>query len=248
MGNKKLNKTDYKSPRVVQDAVNISLGVQEIAEAKEFGLTITGITSSSGILYYEIPVFIGKFKVSYSTICRNIDRLRLRRDARNYFVKVGNKNYVSCGIIANRKKLTGYFSNEEYVQWLSCYHWDLIGGVSYLDSYSLTAIRKKMDGLFTKLKRKYYDKELVFFYVTEPNPTSKGYHAHFILGYQDNLTFTNVKEYIENLLRSDATVDKAITEIQEYQSDRKYLAYIVKKIHLAKTQDGYDFLASNLIN
>ena len=194
------------------NAVNISMNVQDIADATDYGLTITGITSSSGILYYEIPVFRARYKVSYSTICRSIERVRERRDARNYFVKVGGKNYVSCGIITNRKKHTAHFENEQYRQWLQ-----------------------------------YYDKALVFVYATEPNPSGNhGYHNHFLVGYQDDLVYSDVKSFIENYLRAGKEENRARTEVEPYRFEEDYIGYIVSKIE--ETPDGWDFLTSNFIS
>jgi len=229
------------------NAVNISMNVQDIADATDYGLTITGITSSSGILYYEIPVFRARYKVSYSTICRSIERVRERRDARNYFVKVGGKNYVSCGIITNRKKHTAHFENEQYRQWLQCYHWDLKCTVRYEDRYAAFSAKKKMDKLFDKLKRKYYDKALVFVYATEPNPSGNhGYHNHFLVGYQDDLVYSDVKSFIENYLRAGKEENRARTEVEPYRFEEDYIGYIVSKIE--ETPDGWDFLTSNFIS
>lgn len=229
------------------NAVNITMNVQDITDATDYGLTITGITSSSGILYYEIPVFRARYGVSYSTICRNIERVRRRRDARNYFVKVCGKNYISCGIITNRKKHTGHFKNEEFRQWLQCYHWDLVGTVAFEKAYSLPALKNRMDKLFERLKRTYYDKPLVFVYACEPNPSGDGgYHAHFMLGFQDELAFSEVKSIIENSLRAGKDDNRAITDIKEYRWQEDYIGYIVSKIE--KKPDVFEFLTSNFIN
>lgn len=229
------------------NAVNISMNVQDITDATDYGLTITGITSSSGIMYYEIPVFKARYRVSYSTICRNIERVRRRRDARNYFVKVGGKNFVSCGIITNRKKHTVHFKNEEYRQWLQCYHWDLVGTVTFENKYPMLSVKKRMNKLFERLKRTYYDKPLVFVYACESNPSGDGgYHGHFIVGYQDELVFSEVKSIIENSLRAGKNENRAITDIKEYRYQEDYIGYVVGKME--KKHDGFEFLTSNFIN
>ena len=229
------------------NAVNITMNVQDITDATDYGLTITGITSSSGIIYYEIPVFKARYRVSYSTICRNIERVRLRRDARSYFVKIGGKNYVSCGIIANRKKHTIHFKNEEYRQWLQCCHWDLVGTVSFENKYPMLAVKKRMEKVFVRLQRGFYDTPLVFLYASEPNPSGDGgYHGHFMLGYQDEIAFPDAKSIIENYLRAGKNDNRAITDIKEYRWQEDYIGYIVSKIE--ETPNGWDFLTSNFIN
>jgi hypothetical protein len=229
------------------NAVNISMNVQDITDATDYGLTITGITSSSGIMYYEIPVFKARYRVSYSTICRNIERVRQRRDARNYFVKVGGKNFVSCGIVTNRKKHTAHFKYNEFTQWLQCYHWDLVGTVTFGNVTPVPVITRKMERLFISLKRHYYDKTLVFIYACERNPSGDGgYHCHFMLGCQDEVAFSELKGIIENYLRAGKDENRANTDIKEYRWQDDYIGYVVSKI--VKMPDDWAFLTSNFIN
>jgi len=239
------HQTDYKKPRSVSHGVKIRIEDKDIARATEFGLNITGVTAN-GILYLPLPLFSDKYKVSYSTLCRNIEKLKFRRSAWNYFIKVGNRYYVSCGVVANRKKHTGHFSNTEYAQWLQCYHWDIVGSVSYSASYSELAARKSMEKLFQRLSRQYDNKALVFFYVSEPNPAGDGWHNHFLLGYQGEIQYSDIKSLIENTLRAEKFGNKSITKLEPYDSNEYYIGYVVKKIHEAK--DGYDFLSNHLMN
>jgi hypothetical protein len=267
METKLQDRKDYKKPRAISQGVKIKIEDKDLSAATELGLNITGVTAN-GILYLPLPQFTEKYKVSYSTLCRNIEKLRFHRNAWNYFIKIGNKNYVSCGIIANRKKHTGHFSNLEYAEWLRCFHWDLIGSVSYSDSYSELAARKSMEKLFKRIRRQYYNKELVFFFVSEPNPAGTGWHNHFLLGFQGEIQYSEAKNLIENTLRADNSVNqslrkansnsngatdnvnqfgiRSITKLEPFQTNEYFIGYVVKKINIAK--DGYDFLSNNLLN
>lgn len=237
--------TDYKKLRSVPQGVKIRIEDKDIERATEFGLIITGVTAN-GILYLPLPLFADKYQVSYSTLCRNIEKLRFRRSAWKYFIKVGNKNYVSCGIVANRKKLTGLFNNTEYAQWLECYHWDMVGSVSYSASYSELAARKSMEKLFQRISRQYENKALVFFYVSEPNPAGDGWHNHFLFGYEGEIQYSEVKSLIENTLRAEKFGNRSITKLEQYDSNEYFIGYVVKKIH--ESNDGYDFLSNHLMN
>jgi hypothetical protein len=140
--------------------------------------------------------------------------------------------------------------------------------VSYSDSYSELAARKSMEKLFKRIRRQYYNKELVFFFVSEPNPAGTGWHNHFLLGFQGEIQYSEAKNLIENTLRADNSVNqslrkansnsngatdnvnqfgiRSITKLEPFQTNEYFIGYVVKKINIAK--DGYDFLSNNLLN
>lgn len=138
---------------------------------------------------------------------------------------------------------TSHFSNNEYADWLRCYTWDVVGSVSYSNSYSELAARKSMDKLYKRLSRQYYSSEVIFFYVSELNPSGDGWHNHFIFGSQGEVPFSEVKSLIENTLRADKFGNKSLTKIEPYRSNEYFIGYIVKKLHIAK--DGYDFRSNH---
>jgi len=235
-------KKNYKKPNSLSHGVKIKIDNLDLITSTDKGINITGITAN-GILYIPITQFASKYNVSYSTISRNIEKMRYHRESSKYFIKIGNKNYVSCGIIASRKKHTGKFANEDYAQWLSCFHWDMIGSVRYDNLYSELAAKKIMDKLYKRVSRRYYDKELVFFYVSEPNPDGQGWHNHFLLGYQNDINHTEIKSLMENNLRAGKLENKCVTKIEPYKAHEYFIDYVVKFIHVAK--DGYDFKSNH---
>jgi len=238
-------KKDYKTPRKVKNGISVQVNLMDVVNASESGLTITGITTSSQIRYYSIPAFINKYCISYSTIARNIQKFKHHRDNHNYFLKLGERNFVSCGIIGHRKSRTKKFTNDDYAQWLRCFDWNIKGTVRYAEKYPLLTIRKTMERLFQKIRQKYYDKPLIFFFATEPNPDGLGgYHSHFILGFQDELNFRDIKRFINDIVKPNKVGNAANTEIEVYIPDQNYIEYLVKQINLCP--DGYDFFSNHL--
>ena len=103
-----------------------------------------------------------------------------------------------------------------------------------------------MEKLYKRISQQYYNKEVLFFYVSEPNPSSEGWHNHFLFGFQGEVPFSDAKSLIENTLRADKVGNKSITKIEPYRSNEYFIGYVVKKLHLAK--DGYDFMSNKLLN
>lgn len=225
--------------------INLIIKQDELKEITE-NSKIQTVTSDTGVVYYTIQQFSHKYSVSDSTIRRRINCLEHNNQKWRYVINIGTHYLVSCGIVGFKKREMKKFKNEDYSQFLRTYTWDLTGTVRYSDQSVTTEAmaRSRMENLFKSIKRKFSNKELVFFYVTEENPGKDGYHSHFVLGYKSELVNKDVKAFIEYKLRAKINDRSANTLVEGYRIKENWIEYMVKQMH--KSPEGYNWLDHNL--
>lgn len=230
----KISERKAISPKGVKVYINENLF--EKNQVNHFN--VTGTTTNTGIIYYDLPQFSKKFATPVFSIRNTIDKIQGRQRPQ-YLLSIGGKHFVSPLTLTLQKKSLPHLKNLDYSHFLNRYTWSIAGTVRFHNYASADRCVTVMNRLYKRLQRSHDDTFNHFFFVTEENPGKDGYHSHFVYG---NNALPDADKVIgmvtEHKKNYTGFYDRAsLTE--PFNQKNYFLEYMVKQLH--KMPEYYDF-------
>ncbi len=222
---------------------------EQVTDAGEGKLIITGITSSLDVKYVELEYckeFLGK---SEKTCRREIAKLKSKSGGiqKKYWgraIIIQGKTFVSRFLIEKAKKKRSKKTQkliQGYIEMLSKYNWKIAGSIRYKWDKTLEEVRKIMEDFNLSLQKR-IDAKFTLFYVLEANDPlfsqeHEPHHIHYMIAFDEKIDLKRLKFEIALINLPMEPKDYNYDWCETYKKGGGYVKYCANKVKPSK--DNY---------